>query len=446
MRNSIRSSAALLAVFSLATGARAGYDARAGELREMLAKETFEGQERELLGKAADEWLKARNEYLDKLVALVAETRLDEQEREWVARVGEARSKLKDLFDSAWSSLSGTPSVGAMHFVNIVRAEEDRFLAGLAGVKVAEGRDYIVKNQRNVEEQSRALQEKWRSLTEQEKGLFEQELKIACELEEMIKKVVDEAVVKNRTAREKVESVVAVGVKLGAAAIPNQTLSTLADAVADLALLYVNAGEYARTRTVTFSYLMDSDAGGIYPLFLATRQETQEFVEKNDFLHAKERWQLAKDALERLVSDAATSAQKSDAGVFKEEILRRLSTHLTLTELTFNEFVSRHRSRFFGPISDETLEAIAEPHAWENEWRVFDQLALDAKLREWRRLSENYWDADLSGVSDEAKASMKEHVRGRLDELIRALSEEQRLGQETLHLVRDRADAAKKLK
>jgi hypothetical protein len=422
--------AALFAFLAVTPDAWAAYGRRANELHDILAKKQIgDIKDRQLLERATDDWLAQRNETLARLVEIAgdgSDSRSD-RERAWVETIRDGRARLASTFERAWGSLGKEPSLDAVLYHHLTLVEEDRFLAGLQESRVGEDVDRIIATRKRIDEMTKILDEKWRSIGEQDDALNQQERALLEEIKRIESDAIQVAMVRNRTVAEKI----AYWANLAARGLDtaNVDVGTVITGVLDP---WVPGNNMIRARFTNFQSLVWSQRSGIYPIFMNTRRDTQEFVDKNNFVAAKAAYDLAKDTLERYRSSLASSAQKDDAGELSSDVLGKLAVHLNLTEHIFDTFVSKHRSRFFGPISDETLNKLAAPAEWENHWRELDALQLDAKLRLWRQMTSNWWDVDVSKVTDKDKAVLREQIQGRIDDLLRTLGETERNGKDLL--------------
>jgi len=431
----------------------AGYDARASELRAILArklaqKELTDEKERDVLARALDDYLRARTQCLEDLVRIVEETSQSrtEQERAWDDRLGGCKQDASRLGD-AIKSISGTPSVGAFNFVNLTQVEEEKFFSGLERVQVGERRDHLIENQKNVTDMSQRLDEKWRSLFEQDNSIDEHEKQIVDEIGEIIDRAYDAADRERRTIKEKLVAGVDQAVKvvkkynkplvylLGA--LTGADLEQLKQAIEVIkgsepavdafSKIYLKTNEEYIARSNEYARLLQSERGGIYILFGSIRQDTEEFVKKNGFDQAKLEYRAAVDAMASWTSGTATSAQRSDADAFGRDVLGKLSNHLAETEKRFNEFVSRHKGKFFGPIAPDIKESIAETRVWEDWDRMIRGKSLDARLRQWRSEANTFFTVSLSGLTSDDEEFLRGFLKPRVEELVRSLVEAEKI-------------------
>lgn len=436
----------LLGILLWSSGvAFAGYDARASELRDILAKKELADQkERDVLARALDDYVRAREQCLEDLVRIIEESSRDrtEQERAWNDRLGGCKQDASRLAD-AIKSISGTPSIGAFNFVNVTAIEEQKFFEGLGGVKVGERRDHLIVNQKNVIDMTQRLDEKWQALFDQDNSIDEHEQQIVSEIGAIVDRAFDQADRERRTIKEKLVDGVDKATKIVKkynkpivyllGTLTGADLDTLKQALEVIkgsepaidayAKIYLKTNEDYIARSAEYAALLQSERGGIYILFGGFRQDTEEFLKKNGFDQAKIEYQLASDAMASWASSTATSGQRSDADAFGKDVLGKLGNHLAETERRFNDFVSHHKSKFFGPIAPDIKEALAETRVWEDWDRMMQGKSLDAKLRQWRSDASTFFTVSLSGLSSEDQEYLRGLLQPRVDELVRSLDD-----------------------
>jgi hypothetical protein len=194
-------------------------------------------------------------------------------------------------------------------------------------------------------------------------------------------------------------------------------------AIEACAKIYLKTNADYIQRSAAYASLLQSERGGIYVLFGGFRRDTETFIQKNGFDQAKVAYSLASDALQSWASRTATAGQRSDGEAFSKDILAKLSNHLAVTEKTFNEFVSAHRGKFFGPIAPDIVEALAETRVWEDWHRMIKGKSLDSRLRQWRTEANTFFAVSLSGLSSEDQEYLRKLIQPRVDELVRSLEE-----------------------
>jgi len=433
----------------------AGYDARPSELRDRLAKESLAGQkERDVLSKALDDYVRAREQCLEDLVRIVEESDAgkDEQEAAWEGRLATCKQDPSRLADAV-RSLSGVPSTGAYTFANVTALQEEKFFEGLAQTRIGERRDHLIVNQKNVEEMRDDLQEEWDEIADQEKSIHESEESVVSQLEDMIDRWTDQAARERRTIKEKLNAGAPIIVKVMkltsmplVAALQHFTGHNLSDLQQGIQLvedsgpaidafsgIYRKANEAYLARKIEYDALVRSERGGIYVLYSNFRQQTQDFVEKNGFDKAKVDYQEASDAMASWVSGTETSGQRSDADAFSRDVMAKLSDHLAKTETVFNEFVSKNKGKFFGPIGPDIEEALTATRMWEQWDLTIQSKGLDAKLRSWRDEANIFWAVDISGLTSEDQGYVRGLIKERVEKLVESLDQAVTIPQQFHH-------------
>jgi hypothetical protein len=422
MRRSTRWFAAFLAWLAFASVAWAGYDGRRAELRDKLALTQLAGDfERQKLVEAIDKYIAARNEGLTELVRVVEESgsSYTDQERKWLDRVATIR---RDLATDIGDSLKDvpTPSVGGLGFRQIVFVEEDKFLNGLVAVKVAEARDQIVVNHKNVEEMTRVLDEKWSRLRADDQSFDDNEKRVV----EDLKTLRDEAVTRVAWERRNFKDKLATAVQKLTGIPRPDTIPEWIEV--PLQLLKEGSEWWLKTRDSfdvqreRYSGYVAGERGGILVLFKGIRDETQSFVEKNKFDQMKKRYEEARSKLDDWRSSTSTSGQRRDADAFGADVLAKLSSHLSATENVFNAFVRAHEYKFFGPVGPSVREELVKKKIWEDRVRMLEAQDLESRLREWRSDTDNWWLVDMSPLPSETREWLKGLIKDRVAQIVDA--------------------------
>ncbi|HLL21258.1 MAG TPA: hypothetical protein VK427_03960 [Kofleriaceae bacterium] len=290
---------------------------------------------------------------------------------------------------------------------------------------------------------SQKLDEKWRYLFDQDNSLDEYQKKIVEQIGALIDRSFDESDQARRTIRERltgtVHEVAKFTKKYGKpikellSALPSAEAKMLAQAVDGVTKLADPIDAYAKiymktnadyiARAAEYATVLQSERGGIYVLFGGFRRDTDEFLKTSGFDHAKIEYQLAKDALAAWASSTQTSAQRSDAEAFGKDVLAKLGNHLSFMEARYNDFVSRHRGKFFGPIAPDIKEALAETRVWEDWNRLIQGKSLDAKLRQWRSEANTFFTVSLGELGSDDQEYLRKLIQERTNELARALED-----------------------
>jgi hypothetical protein len=437
----------LALLLTLSSVAYAGYDSRASELREILKKKQLtDDKERDVLTKALDEYVKDRQDCLDALVRLIEEANADaKQEQAWTYRIDGCKEEAVQL-GNAIKSVSGTPSIDAFNFLAVTQVEEVNFFTKLAQVKVGERRDKITVNGRNVADMSQKLEEKWRYLFDQDNALDEYEKRVVEQVGALIDRAFDESDRPRRTIKERlvssVQTISGVTKKVGkpirevlklggdeAKLVANaiEVVEKLADSIDAYAKIYLKTNQDYVARSSEYAVLLQSERGGIFVLFGGFRRDTEEFLKSNGFDKAKYEYDSARDAMSSWASSTQTSGQRSDADSFAKDVLAKLSNHLVWMEQRFNDFVSRHRGKFFGPIAPDIREALAETRVWEDWNRMIAGKSLDAKARQWRSEANTFFTVSLDGLSSEDQEFLRRLIQERTNALVQALDDAEKL-------------------
>jgi hypothetical protein len=427
----------------------AGYDARGSELKQTLAKDALTSQqERDVLQHALDSYLGAREKCLDELVGIVAETSTGKtrQESAWETRIDDCEVDASKLA-GAIESISGTPSPAARTFADEAAVQEQRFFETLKATKVAERRDHLIENQKNVVALRDQLREEWEALKSQDDEIDAQEKEVADQIEEALQHGAEEAARQHRTIKERVAANLGTisrftrtwgkGIVALLGLLTGADLQTLKDAIAGISgsapqieattQNYVEANLAYVNRVAEYKALVQSERGGVFVLFKEFRDSTQRFVDNHGFDKAQEEYQQASDAMSEWASLAESPGARSDAEAFGKDVMEKLTGHLEKTKTEFNTFVSQNKDRFFGPISPDITKALTEPRVWQDWQQSIQGLDLAAKLSQWRDQADTFFGISNSSLSSEDQKYLEELIQARINELLKAIDEDKKI-------------------
>jgi hypothetical protein len=453
--------ALLLSWLVAAHAAWAGYDARAGELKNRLDTLKFV-DDFTTLERAVNDYMKARNEGLDDLVHLIEDDSADKkQQSSWNDRVDRMRTEAQRVTD-AGKSMRGGPSTLVINFLNTFGAEEGKFLEALKTMEVPKRRDFILENRKNVKEMTEKREIEWRALFDQDNAIDEHEKAIYDQVSDLIDRSFDQADKEQRTTKEQLVDGVqrltrfakdwgkplimgfsaVVGLPPDIKHAVDEALRVLKEAekpISVFAKIYLKVNEDYLSRSSAYASEMRSERGGVYVLFGSLRASTEDFVRKNDYALAKQEYFNAESDLRNWRSVLYTSALQSDADSFGKDVLSKLSNHLHQTETVFNDFVGRHKGKFFGPIGPDIEESLTESRVWEDRVKAMDGKDLEGKLRQWRSEANTFFSVSMSGLTDSDQAELRKWIQPRVDELVKALEQAGTLSAQ-LHKDFDRRD------
>jgi hypothetical protein len=459
--------ALLLSSLLAAHAAWAGYDARAGELKNRLDTIKFV-DDFATLERAVNDYTKARNEGLDDLVHLIEDNSVDKkQQSSWNERVDRMRTDAQRVTD-AGKGMRGGPSTLVINFLNLFGAEEGKFLEALKTMEVPKRRDFILENRKNVKEMTEKREIEWRALFDQDNAIDDHEKAIYDEIVQLIDRSFDQADKEQRTTKEQLVDGVqkltrfakdwgkplimgfsaVVGLPPEIKHAVDEALKVLKEAekpISAFAKIYLKVNEDYLSRSYEYSSEMRSERGGVYVLFGSLRASTEDFVKKNDYALAKQEYFNAESDLRSWRSALYTSAQQSDAEAFAKDVLAKLSGHLYETEKVFNDFVSRHKGKFFGPIAPDISQALTESRVWEDRVKAMDGKDLEGKLQHWRSDANTFFTVSMSGLTDSDQTELRKWIQPRVDELVKALEQAGKLSAQ-FHKDFDRHDAENDLK
>jgi hypothetical protein len=241
----------------------------------------------------------------------------------------------------------------------------------------------------------------------------------------------------------------------------------------DYTKLWLRTNEEFLKRVNTYRELVQAEAGGVYVLFSQTYTDTQRFVEEHGYDVAKGLYKHAVESLNAWVAKQPSGPVRDDAESFAKDCLERISMNLSRTETTFNEFVSRHKDKFFGPVGPSIKEALSERQSWDLYLSNLRSKDVESKLRQFRAEATTFFTVDIDGPvsknideirfredllnDDEQRAciaeldrytsEIKRQLQERVEELVKAMEESERtLSDDELEELFDRIAVEDKIK
>ncbi len=398
----------VLSVLAFAGLALAAFEKRISELRVQVKNDIkLTEPDRATLIKTFEEYILERDKSFAELLVILAKSGIDKQTDVFRTRVDGLG---KDL-GRRNSDMLRLP-LPAYNVYQEFLFNEASFLERLRKVSLPEHRDTIAKLGKDLEVYTAGLEVEWQSLLSKDQNYDDQQKAIARDLRETIESAIRQVA---ESRKETLEYVTSIATK-----IPTPAAGTVFKKGASY---LVEKMQYVQNRIRQYQALVSYEENGIYVVYGNTYGTTKEFIEKNSFSAAKAVYEKARDEL-RLIYENGTPSQRDDAKEFAELALKVLSDRLAETETAFNQFVTKNRGRFFGPLGPEIEEALVETRVWEREADDMKRLDLEGKLREWRsELNKSFISIDWSKISEGQREVIKSEVRRNLDTLIDATTE-----------------------
>ncbi len=322
-----------------------------------------------------------------------------------------------------------TPALALLTFHTQMQLDEAAFLGALGKSDVGDEIDRIAAVARNLEQKTADLEKIWQETVDRD-GEFDQK---AEETAKEIAKIVDEAIetaaANHRTLLESFAEVAKANDKIPEGA---QDLSDLLPGLFGLAakaLLKVLANStyfWAKMQErliERMGKLKETFAkeANLLLVFSETRKEVEEFVKTTNFEQAEDAFEQAEKELDALVAAMRTSGQKDDLGRFRDQVLDALEDVLDEAERRHHEFVSKHRTKFFGPLSSQVVEELIETSRWGSLARDIDSRTLHNRLAELH--GKNLLSVSIGGLRLEVREYIEREVKRGFDEAMKAILE-----------------------
>jgi hypothetical protein len=338
------------------------------------------------------------------------------------------RSGLAKFSDAAKSITN--PSEWASKLLNVNSAADDKFVTAVEKAQVAaEARDYMVQYLATLQEETKNLETKWSALVSNHATYQQQELAVIEQVESLVKAAASSAQDLDGKIREaightlvEVKNVIANAPEgmADAAQIPNNNELVIAgEAVEAFRRLAVGV-EDQRSR---FESYFRQELGSVIFLYNDFRKTTQEFIDKFGYKKVLEAEDNARKALDDIVSNGGTSsANKADAQTFADAAKILIKGHSNDAKNTWDDFVTKHEGKFFGPIKPDFSRALLDRDIFENKYERLQADNLNDLAQKWRSGVRDVWGIDFSGLpaqqAETYKKALKEKLRD-LDEILR---------------------------
>jgi hypothetical protein len=409
---------------------------RLDEMTEIIEEELEEGEERDTFLEGVEDYIEVRDEALSLLVNLVAEVDEDELADEWDDLVEQMQNLpiLGDLDDELASEV-------ALELYEQFVDEERAWFLNLGQKNPVTYRDQIVALRIRLAAMTEELEDTWQKQLNDDGQIDEKQLKVMADINTVVVSLAQQSDALRQSLRDKAQAVAEV-------ASSEAVSSSFPGPIGDLLGIMTEAIKYYNTYKTTVESLkpqLKELAGqelGLLVIFNDTREDTQLFVEQNNFDKMKALYGEAEDQIESF-ADVGTDGQQSDADDFVGEVLAALSEHVSQGQEIFNTFVTKHNLKFFGPIAPEIKESMLETRAWLEESEEVRGVDLQRYLTALRDdiNTGGFFGVNLSvdGITDEEREFITSQLKNDLELLRKAIDDNQVVfSNENLSLIYDR--------
>ncbi len=436
----------LLAILAF-SGAYALAQARLNEMTEAIKEQLEEGEERDILLEGVEAYMEEQDEALSQLEELVAETSESELKGQWDSIVQDMLDlpELADLDDELSSE-------AALALYNQFVDEERAWFLALSQINPVAYRDQIVQLRIRLANMTELLETKWQGFLNDDGQLDQKELEVMADINGIVVPLAEQSDASRQKLRDSIQIVTDLLTKVDV--VPGSVPGEVASAITQtLSILAETAKQYNSYKTTVETLrpqlreLVNQELG-LLVIFNDTREDTQLFVEQNNFDKMKALYGEAEDELESFV-DVGTDGQQSEAEDFVDLLEEFLSKHVSEGETIFNTFVTKHKLKFFGPIGPDIKEYLAETQVWLAEGDKVKRLDLAGFLSKLRSDANSFFGVSLSvdGITDYEREFLTEQLRSNLEAAQKAIDEAGvAFSTENLSLIYDRRDIEEAIK
>jgi len=390
---------------------------RINELRNLLAQLPAPANDRinQSFTECIDRYCELRQSALDDLVDYFAKASAGNlgTQSKWQSRISRLRSDHNNLFAGAARDLMLPPG-HQLFWANALQAEE-RFFDALSSVNTPQLLDTLLQHQDGLSKLIGALQDTWTFLLSKNQGIQNDEMRALQQIDEMVQKTISDLDTAARAAfdnavrayeamkRKAAELKQAIIDALGRAAAPVEALwellkklitdqikpdgmpddaeEPMKETLKQMELMVTALGERVRIyRQLLASYqeLVNLEKGSVLTMFNKTREDINRYLSENDVSKARVWLDQAKGQLNDWVSGLPTTCQRDDGTLFREDIFKYLDNTWEITLDLNSKFRSQFQGAFLSPISNETVETLAQLYQFRQQLdRIKDRDAAD---------------------------------------------------------------------
>lgn len=303
------------------------------------------------------------------------------------------------------------PSPQADLFCIRAENEEAMFLAGLSKVvEMASKRDRAVAYRATVAKQVEDLDVRWKDLERQHGYHDDSQKRVAAELQRLLDEAAITAAARAATRNEKIMRTLGIvintpGVDKLVPGDLGDLLKVFHEGVKVAVKMWQSMWDLTSARKRMLQDGYRSESGTTLVLYRDFQAETRRFMEVFGYELLLKECGRGEAAVEEFVAACPTEAQKTDMRVFVDELKRVLRLRRDEAKGGWDDFVKRHSSKFFGPMSPENLELFLSDKSWQEREKVLvnKHEHLLGLLRAWRDDTKEHYFISLSTRSEELK-------------------------------------------
>jgi len=399
------------------------YGYRISELRDFLAQLPRAANDRinQNLSDCINRYADVRQRALDDLVDFLARASSSNlgTQAKWQSRISRLRSDYKDLFGNAVRDLVLPPAYQL--FWSAALEAEERFFDSLSRATTPQLMDDLLKHQDDLSRLIGALSDSWTFLLSKNQGIQNDEMRALQDMDQMVQGVIAEmdssarAIVDNagravdamkrkaEALKEKIKD--ALGRAAGAVDValeflkklvmdeikpdgfPDEAEGPMEAVLKDMELRLAALAERMRiyrSLLATYKDLLNLQKGSVLTVFNKTRDEVNRYLSANNVSQARVWLDQAKGQIADWVSNLPTSRQRDDGASFRDDIYRQLDSTWKITQDLDSKFRGQFQGAFLSPISNETVERLAQNYLFREQLGKIRDRDAASKLNDYR--------------------------------------------------------------
>jgi hypothetical protein len=386
-------------------------------------------QERMLLETACKEYIFSRNYHLERMLRRM-ETPPGYEDA--IRNLAKGLDPIIGRIFGERLKTLGKNSPQAGQFCMQAENEEAAFVTGLKRVIDSAAKlDYLVSYEKKVKKQTEDLEIRWASVTKQHADYDAIEKQIADEMALQINNAAKEAAVQTATKGESMRRLLdaAVQTPIPPGVVLPQWVEVAIESV-KIAVNYFNVTrDQLPARLQRFQDAYRSEVGTTLVLFKSFREETKQFIDEYGYQKADNENLAGQAALEDIYKACVTGGQRDDVRIFADEAKKFLQARYNTGKTTWDDFVKKHETKFFGAISPLNAEGLLATSAWRERKAAIKHMDLHSLLSAWRDETRNHKIIEVANRG----AELKQLFGYLVDEMVKL----QTALEETMKAVRD---------
>jgi hypothetical protein len=418
---------------------------RLDEMVEQIEAQVEDSNEQSLFVEAVEDYIQTRDNILTALKISIENDDEGDMQAEWESVI----ANLSDL--PGLSDLSGSlSSDAAKELYDQFMDEEQAWVSALSVLETAAYRDDLVALRIRLATMTELLETKWQGFLNDDGQLDEKQWKVMADIYGILAALARDSDGKRQVIRNNIQIVTDLLAKTNvlSGVVPGEIASAVSQAtgiIAETAKTYNQYKTALESLRPQLQELIGKELG-LFVIFGETRKDTQLFVNENGYDIMKAHYGEAESELKSFAG-VGTSGQRDDAAAFVNDTLNLLSRHVSEGKEIFDDFVTKHELKFFGPVGPDIQEYLVETEVWRTE--ADKARNLDRFLSALRDDTNTFFNVSLSvdGITDYEREYFEDEFSEDMGALKKAIEDNYAIfSNDNLSLIYDRRSVVEAIK